>query len=253
MQAQQLDGRIGKSFTIKPDQFQAINPIIIVFVVPLFDFVIYPLFAKINLLKRPLQRMCVGLVFAIVSFIIAAILESRMQAAVSVANPANQIRVLNLSPCYVQLEGSISINMPTGGGTVQPSLIRINEIGFQAGQNRTSIPVNAFCQFGARNSTLTGRIDLTSVDLPKNLLIYVENDTIKSKMYSYDYQKNTIGYSLVTYDAFRVRSFEMLNIIIDNNNVKYNSTLDVKTLLQNSSLYVNSSYSSFDYADYELT
>ncbi len=55
-QATQLNGRIG-SFTIKPDQFQAINPIFVVALVPFFDALIYPLFGKINLFKNLLQRM----------------------------------------------------------------------------------------------------------------------------------------------------------------------------------------------------
>lgn len=49
-QALRLDGRLG-SITIKPEQMQAINPILIIILIPIFDFIVYPLFAKINLLK----------------------------------------------------------------------------------------------------------------------------------------------------------------------------------------------------------
>ncbi len=72
-QSQQLNGKIG-SFTIQPDQFQAVNPILLVTLVPLFDFIIYPFFAKFGLFKRQLQRMSAGLFFAIIAFLIAAIL-----------------------------------------------------------------------------------------------------------------------------------------------------------------------------------
>jgi dipeptide/tripeptide permease len=72
-QSQQLNGKIG-SFIIQPDQFQAVNPILIVILVPLFDYVIYPFFAKFGLFKRQLQRMSAGLFFAIIAFLIAAIL-----------------------------------------------------------------------------------------------------------------------------------------------------------------------------------
>ncbi len=42
--------------------------------VPLFDFIIYPFFAKFGLFKRQLQRMSAGLFFAIFAFLIAAFL-----------------------------------------------------------------------------------------------------------------------------------------------------------------------------------
>ena len=66
-QAQQLDGRIG-SITVKPDQFQAFNSILIVTLVPVFDFVVYPLLAKCKLFKSLLQRIGVGLLVAVASF-----------------------------------------------------------------------------------------------------------------------------------------------------------------------------------------
>lgn len=250
MQAQQLDGRIG-SFTIKPDQFQAINPIIIVFVVPLFDFVIYPLFAKINLLKRQLQRMSVGLVFGIAAFVIAGVLESRMQAAVSAANPSDQIRVLNLSPCQIQLDlNTTFVNMNVSTQTA----IKIEQIASSFPTldqtNQVDVLANAFCPNGV---TIKGVINVSKSGLPKNLLIYVENGAIKSQAYGYDNKKSVIGFSLVTYDAFRVRSFDTLVVTVGNNIVKYDATLNLNSLLHDSELYVNSSYNQLDYADYDLT
>lgn len=247
MQAQQLDGRVGSSFTIKPDQFQAINPIIIVFLVPFFDFVVYPLFAKINLLKRQLQRMCVGLLFAIAAFVIAAILESRMQAAFNAANPADQIRVLNLSPCQIQLDlNSSFVNM--NQSTLTP--IKIDQIAFGAEQNQTLVSVNAFCPGSV---TLKGVLTVNKSNLPKNLLVYLENDTIKSVEYGYDNRKNTIGYSLVAYDAFQVDKFDRLFITVGNKIVNYRDTLNVSSLLGSSNLFVNTTYQQIDYADYDLT
>ncbi len=40
-----MDGRIGAA-TIKPDQMQILNPAMILFLIPLFDMVIYPAAAK---------------------------------------------------------------------------------------------------------------------------------------------------------------------------------------------------------------
>lgn len=247
MQAQQLDGRIGNSFTIKPDQFQAINPIIIVFLVPLFDFVIYPLFAKINLLKRQLQRMCIGLLFGIAAFIIAAILESRMQAAVIAANPSDQIRIINLSPCQIQLDLNTSL---VNIGFSNQTSIKIDQFFFPADQNLTQVQINALC---SNNSTIKNFITVSKSNLPKNLLIYLDKEVIKLVEYRYNNKNSLIGYSLLKYDAFQVKSFEILSIVVGNNIVKYTDTLNVGNLLQNSNLFVNNTYRQLDYAVYDLT
>lgn len=43
--ANNMNGRIG-SFVVKPDQMQVVNPVLIMILLPLFDYVIYPLLAK---------------------------------------------------------------------------------------------------------------------------------------------------------------------------------------------------------------
>ncbi len=102
-QAQQLNGRVG-SVIIKPDQFQALNPIFIVILVPIFDKFIYPAFAKFNLLKNLLQRMIVGLSICVLSFFIAAFLEYKMTTNSLSLNPSNQINLINLSPCDLNID-----------------------------------------------------------------------------------------------------------------------------------------------------
>ena len=44
-QATRMNGQVG-SYVIKPDQMQLINPAFILILIPLFDQLIYPLFAK---------------------------------------------------------------------------------------------------------------------------------------------------------------------------------------------------------------
>ncbi|CAG2100675.1 unnamed protein product, partial [Medioppia subpectinata] len=69
LQATKMDGKLG-SFRIKPDQIQIVNSIFILLFIPLFDYIIYPLFAKCGMLKKPLQRMVVGGVLAGLAFAI---------------------------------------------------------------------------------------------------------------------------------------------------------------------------------------
>ena len=57
-----MDGRIGK-FAIQPDQMQALNPILILVFIPIFETIVYPLFGKCHLLKRYLEKVkCIGLI-----------------------------------------------------------------------------------------------------------------------------------------------------------------------------------------------
>ena len=75
----------------------------IVVLVPLYDMIIYPLFAKVGLLKRQLSRMNIGLLLAILAFLNSALLEWCMQSSHAAMNPPDLLKVLNLSPCNLTL------------------------------------------------------------------------------------------------------------------------------------------------------
>ena len=79
LQALRMDGRLGK-FVILPDQIQALNPIFIIVLIPIFESVIYPLLGRVHLLKKPLQRMATGMAVAGVAFILAGFLELYIQS-----------------------------------------------------------------------------------------------------------------------------------------------------------------------------
>lgn len=76
-----MDGSLWKGVSIKPDQMQAINAILIVVMIPIFEYGIYPFLAKFNILTRPLQRMTLGGLLAGVSFILAAFLQLKIESA----------------------------------------------------------------------------------------------------------------------------------------------------------------------------
>ena len=46
-----MNGRLGK-FVLQPDQMQALNPILILVFIPIFETIVYPIFGKCNLLKK---------------------------------------------------------------------------------------------------------------------------------------------------------------------------------------------------------
>lgn len=113
-QATRMDGSLGAAGTIKPDQMQVINPVLILILLPIFDYIIYPLFAKCNLLRKPLQRMSVGGVLCAASFIISGILELELQKTYAKVPAAglSDIHLMNNIPCPVAvklLQGSEAV------------------------------------------------------------------------------------------------------------------------------------------------
>ena len=51
LQAVRMNGQLG-SISIKPDQMQALNPILILVCIPLFEIIVYPIAAKVHLLQK---------------------------------------------------------------------------------------------------------------------------------------------------------------------------------------------------------
>lgn len=99
-QATRMDGQVSEGFSLKPDQMQVVNPLLILIFIPLYDAVIYPLLSKIGI-RRPLQKLTLGGVLAGVAFIISAILELQLQKTYAVVPGVGQaqLRVYNGLPC----------------------------------------------------------------------------------------------------------------------------------------------------------
>ncbi|CAB4056731.1 SLC15A1 [Lepeophtheirus salmonis] len=77
-QATRMNGDV-YGFQILPDQMQVINPILILIFIPLFDYVIYPIFDKFKILRTPLQRIVVGGIIAGLSFGVSGVVELNLQ------------------------------------------------------------------------------------------------------------------------------------------------------------------------------
>jgi len=112
-QATRMNGIIGSIGTVKPDQMQVINPLLILFLLPLFDRIIYPAFHKCNILVKPLQRMSVGGFLTAASFFISGFLELEMMKTYAKI-PAvgfSDIHFMNNIPCHVSLQLSNSTGL----------------------------------------------------------------------------------------------------------------------------------------------
>ncbi|NWU79706.1 S15A1 protein, partial [Onychorhynchus coronatus] len=106
LQATGMNGDFG--IPVQPDQMQIVNPILIVIMVPVVDSFIYPLIKKCKINFTPLKKMTVGMFFASMAFVAAALLQVQIDKTYPVFPAAGQtqIRLMNLGsvPATVQFQ-----------------------------------------------------------------------------------------------------------------------------------------------------
>uniref|UniRef100_A0A182P1K6 Oligopeptide transporter 1 n=1 Tax=Anopheles epiroticus TaxID=199890 RepID=A0A182P1K6_9DIPT len=136
-QATRMDGEVAGGYTIKPDQMQVINPLLILAFIPVFESVIYPALAKLGI-RRPLQKLSLGGLLAGAAFVLSGFVEialDRTDAVLPTAGEA-QLRLFNGLPCDYRFHTDIPslsgfsvpsrgvyealhIELPAGNGTFQ--------------------------------------------------------------------------------------------------------------------------------------
>ncbi|WP_031434246.1 POT family MFS transporter [Methylomarinum vadi] len=82
LQAQKMD-RMMFGLELLPSQIQAANPLLIMLLVPLFSYWLYPLLNKIINLTE-LKKMAIGLFITVLAFAIAALIQTRLDQGYSV-------------------------------------------------------------------------------------------------------------------------------------------------------------------------
>ncbi|KAM4602132.1 solute carrier family 15 member 1b [Polymixia lowei] len=97
LQATTMDGDFG-GMVIQPDQMQTVNPILILFLVPVVDQCIYPLIAKCNLNFTSLKKMTVGMFMAALAFFAAALVQIQIDQTLPTfpAATAAQVKFINM-------------------------------------------------------------------------------------------------------------------------------------------------------------
>ncbi len=227
--------------------------------VPLFDVIIYPFFARFNLLKKQLQRMGVGLVFAIFSFILAAVLELQMQNTSAALNRPNQIRVLNLSPCDLNLVDINKQEMRMDLEKYQPlNLDKSYLDSMFKDSNQTKFNLKAKC--ASFNHSRSFQIVVNDHNLPKTIVFYLSSseNTIKAFDYAYNLKDQLVGSSQIKLSTFGIIDSNLtLHIDKIKPTISNEYTFDFKDL-DNSTNYSNSSindltsYIKVDYSDYRV-
>lgn len=108
LQAEHMDGNLG-FYTIKPDQMQVLNPVLIIIMIPLFEGAIYPLMNKMNVPTRPLARMCTGMLLGGIAFVLAGVIQLRIEGS-EILLPGDEqaaVKFINTAPCPVGVDSSI--------------------------------------------------------------------------------------------------------------------------------------------------
>ncbi len=68
------------SVDVKPEQVQSLNPLMVMMIIPFLTFCVWTPLRKRGIVVKPLQRMTLGMFLAAVSFVIAALLQVRIEA-----------------------------------------------------------------------------------------------------------------------------------------------------------------------------
>ncbi|KAM8858259.1 solute carrier family 15 member 2 [Synchiropus picturatus] len=110
LQAKGMNMAFGNSFTIKPDQMQMLNALLILIFVPIFDLIIYPLVGRCRINVTPLRKMAAGMVFAALAFGAATLVEVNVRESVVEPPPARNclLQVLNLA------KDNVTVQFPSG-------------------------------------------------------------------------------------------------------------------------------------------
>ncbi|XP_023130336.1 solute carrier family 15 member 2 [Amphiprion ocellaris] len=99
LQATRMNMAFGDAFSIKPDQMQMLNALLILVFVPIFDLIIYPLVGLCRIKITPLRKMATGMIFAALAFGAATLVEISVVKTVVDPAPAKNslLQVVNLA------------------------------------------------------------------------------------------------------------------------------------------------------------
>jgi proton-dependent oligopeptide transporter, POT family len=74
-------------FTIKSESMRLMNPLLVMALIPILTYVVYPSFRRWGINPTPLRRMGAGMVLAAISFFIAGVLDERAVQAAAAGTP----------------------------------------------------------------------------------------------------------------------------------------------------------------------
>lgn len=103
-QARGMNGQVSwlGGIVIQPDQMQAMNPVLILLLIPLFDQVIYPSLERLGFSLRPIRRMLIGMLLGSLAFLLSGLLQLAIDSTTSMnSDDGKMVSVLWQIPQYV--------------------------------------------------------------------------------------------------------------------------------------------------------
>ncbi|KAL3275456.1 hypothetical protein HHI36_020216 [Cryptolaemus montrouzieri] len=173
-QAVRMDGDIG-FYTILPDQFQVVNPLLIMAFIPIFQYGIYPAFGKIGLFKSPLERMTWGGFLAAVAFAVSAFVSMKIEATdpIMPSEGYTQIRFYNPLPCEVRILEMSPYNIKELNDTIpRMGYVEIRDLKLKNIDGDT-VEIKYAAKCVQDDQTLQTTLSVKSKD---TLLVYFNND-----------------------------------------------------------------------------
>jgi POT family proton-dependent oligopeptide transporter len=106
LQAEKMDRNI-LGMHLEASQIQAINPILVMILIPFFSYVIYPLVDKLGFKTTPLRKMTAGMMLAAFSFMIVGGIQAALDVGhnVNVALQGLDFLILTCSEVMVSITG----------------------------------------------------------------------------------------------------------------------------------------------------
>jgi len=98
---------LGWTFEVIPAQMQALNPLLVMLLIPFNNLVLFPLLNRIGLVPTALRRMTAGIVFSALAWIVVGNLQVQLDAgdAVSIAWQILPYALLTLGEVLVSATG----------------------------------------------------------------------------------------------------------------------------------------------------
>ncbi|XP_014274041.1 solute carrier family 15 member 1 [Halyomorpha halys] len=105
-QASRMNGDLGW-YTIIPDQMQTLNAVLVLVFIPLFEYIVYPILAKLRLVRTSLQKLIWGGFLAALAFVVSGILELKINENEPTLPGSGQSELLlyNTFNCPARVEG----------------------------------------------------------------------------------------------------------------------------------------------------
>ncbi|XP_064598279.1 solute carrier family 15 member 2-like isoform X2 [Liolophura sinensis] len=224
LQAGQMNGRLVDGWKIKPDQMQAINPVLILLLIPVFENFIYPLLDKCRIPNRPLQRMVAGMTLAVVAFVVAGFLQIRIDNLKEepLALKESGFSVINTLPCQLSVKSTDLDYSTTIGPYELGDFVR-----HSSGNFSVTIATNQTCSV---RGSVTNNINLES-QKSYRIVLFEDQKKLVTKQFPDLREKPKKGNASVSFIFSLEETFSpgMIMLVKDKEVLKFNISRDMAT------------------------